>query len=317
MKRALLLVAFAAAACSKPTPPPPSEPAPSAAAAPAAAAPKPFAPPERDAIPEGPFGESVKRGYAIFHDTPTNAARYAGNGLSCKNCHLDDGRKENSTPMWAAWAMYPQFRKKNGHVNTLDERLRGCFTFSMNAPASEARSAPPPNDPILVDLQAYMFWLAKGVPVGEKVPGRGYPEVKKPSGGFSAERGAKVYAEQCALCHGDDGQGTKLASGAYAFPPLWGADSFNWGAGMHRINTAAAVIKANMPLSKPSSLTDQEAWDVAAYVDSKPRPADPRMKKGVAAADEEFHQEECAFGEERDGRTLGEGVRPEKQASAK
>ncbi len=315
MKRAVLLL-LAAAGCSKPSAPPP-DPAPTASAAHVAAEVKAFSPPAREAIPKGPFGESVKRGAAIFRDTPANAARYAGNGLSCKNCHLDDGRKADSTPMWAAWAMYPAFRKKNGHVNTLDERLRGCFTYSMNASASEAGAAPPPNDPVLVDLQAYMFWLATGVPVGKDVVGRGYPKVKKPAGGFSAERGKKVYDEQCALCHGDSGQGTKLASGAYAFPPLWGPDSFNWGAGMHRINTAAAFIKANMPLSKPNTLTDQQAWDVAAYVDSQPRPADPRMKKGVAAADKEFHQEECAFGDEHDGRVLGEGVRPEKQASAK
>ncbi len=61
------------------------------------------------------------------------------------------------------------------------------------------------------------------------------------------------------------------------FPPLWGSNSFNWGAGMHRVNTAAGFIKANMPLGKPNSLSDQEAWDVAAYINSFPRPADPRQ----------------------------------------
>ncbi len=34
----------------------------------------------------------------------------------------------------------------------------------------------------------------------------------------------------------------------------------------------------NMPLSKGDTLSDRDAWDVAAYVDSQPRPADPRKK---------------------------------------
>ena len=57
----------------------------------------------------------------------------------------------------------------------------------------------------------------------------------------------------------------------YVFPPLWGADSFNDGAGMHRVLTAARFIKAKMPLGKPD-LTDDDAFDVAAFINSKPRP---------------------------------------------
>ena len=63
----------------------------------------------------------------------------------------------------------------------------------------------------------------------------------------------------------------------YLFPPLWGPDSFNDGAGMHRVLTAARFIKARMPLGEPT-LTDDEAFDVAAFINSQPRPRDGRPR---------------------------------------
>ena len=86
-------------------------------------------------IPNDEFGESVRRGAAIFFDTPTHAAQFTGNSQSCANCHIDGGRMADSGPMWAAWGVYPAYRKKNGHVNTMEERLQGCFTYSENAQA--------------------------------------------------------------------------------------------------------------------------------------------------------------------------------------
>lgn len=260
-----------------------------------------------DEIPDGAFGDAVRRGKAIFDDTPKHAGEFVGNTLSCANCHIDSGRKADSAPMWGAWTMYPAYRKKNDRVNTLEERLRGCFTYSMNAPASPASTTPPPGDPILNDLQAYIFWMAQGLPTAKAMPGRGYPEFDKPEDGYSAERGAAVYKAQCAICHGDDGAGLVTEFGQQ-FPPLWGAESYNWGAGMHRINTSAAFIRANMPLGKPNSLTEQEAWDVAAYINSRPRPADPRQKGELRVADEQFHQHECSYGESVDEVILGTGA---------
>ena len=65
---------------------------------------------------------------------------------------------------------------------------------------------------------------------------------------------------------------TTEPSAGYVFPPLWGPDSFNDGAGMHRVLTAARFIKARMPFGQPD-LTDAQAFDVAAYINSQPRPA--------------------------------------------
>ena len=81
-----------------------------------------------------------------------------------------------------------------------------------------------------------------------------------------------VYAEKCASCHGADGQGKYGEQGQTFYPPLWGPRSFNIGAGMGRLNTAAAFVKANMPGGQGGTLTDQEAFDVAAYFTQQPRP---------------------------------------------
>lgn len=268
-----------------------------------------FQPPSRDEWPDGAFGDAVRRGAAIFRDTPTHAGKYVGNGLACANCHINNGRQPNSAPLWAAWVRYPAYRRKNDHVNSMEERIRGCFTYSMNAQASEAGHPPEPGSPLLTDLQAYMFWLATGAPTGKNMAGRGYPKLDKPAKGYDASRGQAIYEQQCALCHGEAGQGTKLADGRYAFPPLWGKDAYNWGAGMHRVNTAAGFIKANMPLGKPNSLSDQQAWDVAAYINSHERPVDPRFSKSYAKTAETFHKHECYYDKTVDGVALGRGAK--------
>lgn len=268
-------------------------------------------PPAHGDYPKGPFGEAVKRGEALFTDTRHTAGDYVGNDLNCSNCHLDAGRLANSAPLWGAWVAYPAYRKKNDHVNSMEERIRGCFTYSMNAKGSKIGHAPEPGTPLLTDMEAYMYWLAKGAPTGEKLPGRGYPKLDKPPKPYSPERGAKVYAENCAICHGENGEGTKLAHGdGYAFPPLWGKGSFNWGAGMHRVNTAANFIKANMPLGKPDSLSLQDAWDVAAFINHHERPSDPRDKGDLAATDAKFHNHACYYGDKlkSEAKPLGTGT---------
>jgi thiosulfate dehydrogenase len=295
-------------ACDKPAPTPAVTTTPVVAQPPAKPPSDLFQPPARGAYPEGELGEAVKRGEAIFHDTKANAGRFVGNDLSCANCHLDDGRRADSTPMWAAWGLYPAYRKKNGRVNTMAERLQGCFTFSMNAPASEAGHAPDPLDPVIVELEAYMYWLATGAPSGVKLKGQGYPELAKPAQAPDLARGQAIYTAQCAICHGEMGHGMPDPEGRQAFPPLWGARAYNWGAGMHRTNTAAAFIRANMPLGKPNTLSEQEAWDVAAFVNSHERPVDPRQgKRSIAETDAELHGEDCQYGEDVGG-VLGDGI---------
>lgn len=271
------------------------------AAAPASA-PATAAPP-RSAIPDNEFGELVRQGERIFADPGQFASDWVGNDLSCQNCHFDAGRYDKTASLRSAWPMYPAYRSKNQHVNDFAERLQGCFTYSMNG------KAPPRDGEVIQALQAYSFWLAKGMPTGEAPDVRGYPDVGDPPEPPSYARGETVFQEHCALCHGDDGQGQKAAGGAPGFPPLWGPRSYNWGAGMHRVNTAAAFIKAAMPLGKPD-LTDQQAWDVALFINSHERPQDPRFTGSVQDTAERFHKHQGQYGKTVNGQVLGEHSPP-------
>ncbi|AHB55787.1 c-type cytochrome [Pseudomonas aeruginosa] len=265
---------------------------------------EPFQPPAESSLPDNAFGEMVRQGQALFVETRKNAPHLVGNQLNCVNCHLDQGRRANSAPQWAAYPVYPAFRAKNNKVNTFAERLQGCFQFSMNG------KVPAADSPEIKALTVYAYWLASQAPTGVSLPGRGYPDVAPPEGGYSIERGAKVYAAQCAICHGADGQG-QMALGQTVFPPLWGAQSFNWGAGMHRINTAASFIKYNMPLGKPGTLSNRDAWDVAAFMNSHERPQDPRLVEGsVEKTRQKFHANDGVnlYGQKVNGVLLGQGI---------
>lgn len=249
----------------------------------------PFRPPPESAIPAGPDGDMIRLGAQVFTQTGRYAQAYIGNALTCANCHLDRGRKPDSAPMWAAYVRYPRYRKKNDKVNTMTDRIQGCFTFSMNG------KPPPPDSKPMVALVSYLHWLATGAPVGVDLKGQGYPELPKPAAQPDPVRGETVFEDNCALCHAADGQG-RQSGGVYVFPPLWGARSFNWGAGMHRVNTAAAFIKANMPYGVAPTLTDQQAWDVAAFVVSHPRPQDPRFTGEVDQTRAKYHKHTCYYG---------------------
>jgi thiosulfate dehydrogenase len=270
-----------------------------------------FAPPPASAIPEGPLGDSIRRGEALFTATGEYASEFVGSGLTCSNCHLDGGRDPNSAPMWAAAAMFPEYRRKNDRINTMEDRIMGCFIYSMNASASPAGVPPPAGHDIYRDFMSYFAFLATGAPTGITMEQRGFMDVEMPADGYDLERGATIYAEQCALCHGDNGQGQLAPDGTYAFPPLWGDKSYNWGAGMSRLANAAGFIKANMPFGNGMSLTDQQAWDVAAFVDSHERPPDPRQfQRGISIeeARQRHHASGDFYGQVVNGDLLGDGI---------
>lgn len=292
-------------------------------------------------IPKGNFGDKVRLGYKLFVNTQQLNGKYVGNKLNCSNCHMNAGQQANASPLWAAYFAYPAYRKKNDKVNSYQERIQGCFTYSMNG------TAPAKGSPELVALSAYSYWLGmsglmdkyqvegavpelsdemllKGgkredFPAPEavkqaltveqraKLPGKGFPSIDKPGLAYSPERGKEVYAAHCQSCHGDKGQGVEIA-GVYSLPPLWGENSFNWGAGMHRVNTAAFFIYENMPFAKGYQLTIQEAWDVAAYVNAHERPKDPRDTGDPKALKDQYHQHQGYLGQDVWGSVLGAGV---------
>src|SRR2546425_7688442 len=120
-------------------------------------------------------------------------------------------------------------------------------------------------------FRSYLWFLSRDVPIAPPPTPAGGANRLAQWAGFRADTaaGGRVYGSACAKCHGPDGQGTAVA------PPVWGPDSYNIGAGLARVRTAAAFIRDNMPLDQPGTLNDQEAFDVAAYVSAHPRPDFP------------------------------------------
>jgi thiosulfate dehydrogenase len=234
---------------------------------------------------EDPFGKLVKYGYALFTDTENQIGptvvdptkRFTGNNLACGNCHLNGGTQPYAMPLIGVWGQFPQYRAREGAVVTLEDRINGCMDRSMNGRALPLESHE------MEALAAYMHWLSTGVPVGAKLLGAGTLRVNEPPRAGDPARGAEVYARICAACHGPDGLGQHAGGGAgYQFPPLWGSDSFNNGAGMSRLLTVAAYAKHNMPLGttfRAPILTDEDAYDVGAYILSMPRPAKADLDK--------------------------------------
>lgn len=264
-----------------------------------------FRPPPEAEMPAGEFGDVIRRGREVFVDTPRAAPAYVGNSLRCVSCHLDAGRLADSSPLWAAFVSYPAYRSKTRSVTTFQQRLQGCFEYSMNG------RAPPLGAPELVALESYAYWLASGAPLDPNIAGRGYPALAPPAQRADFARGEKVYAQNCALCHGADGAGQRTQNGYAVFPALWGSDSFNWGAGMGRISNAAGFVKANMPLGLSGTLTDQQAWDVALYMNSHERPQDPRYTGSVQGTRHDFHAtEDSMYGREVAGKVLGASGAP-------
>lgn len=225
----------------------------------------------------------ILKGRDMFMNTQQFRGKYVFNDLNCKSCHLGEGRMNWSAPIWPAATTLPDYRGKNHHVNSLEERIAGCFSFSMNG------KPPAYGSDDMLAMVAYHQWLAKGAPVYEKnIGGRGFSHLgREAPEKLDFERGKAVYQENCAICHGDNGQGQRK-DGDVVFPPLWGDGSYNWGAGMTRVFTAASFIKNNMPLGKPGSLSDEEAWQVANFINSHERPQDPRYTGDVKETREKY-----------------------------
>lgn len=196
--------------------------------------------------------------------------RFAGNNLSCKNCHLNNGTKENSGGFVGVIYRYPQFRSRLNRMSTIEDRVDDCMERSLNGKPLDKNSKE------MKAIISYMTWLSSKIPEGNgKVKGQGFIKLPLLDRAASPEKGKQVFLQKCMACHGIQGQGLKAEKG-YLFPPLWGKDSFNNGAGMNRLLTSSAFIKANMPFGNPN-LSVEEAYDVASYINSQDRP----IKKGL------------------------------------
>jgi thiosulfate dehydrogenase len=218
-----------------------------------------FRPPALEDVPATEEGNAIRYGYEIVVNTQQHVKDYLGNALSCRNCHLDAGRVPHAGPFVGVYPALPEYRARNAKMTTIEMRINDCFERSMNGKKL-------PSDSLEMDaVIAYMAWLSQGIPVGTRIPERGFPRIKS-SRRADPLNGRQLYVGKCAVCHGAEGQGTATA------PPVWGPGSYNQGAGMARLSIAASFIKRNMPLGQGGTLSDDEAWDLAAFINSRPRP---------------------------------------------
>ncbi|HMP92446.1 MAG TPA: c-type cytochrome [Phnomibacter sp.] len=215
------------------------------------------------------------------HDIITNTALYFGpngkvaqitNGMNCQNCHLQAGTKAWGNNYGAVYSTYPKYRDRSGTIETIPKRVNDCFERSLNGKALDTTSRE------MQAIVAYISWLGKGVAKGQKPKGSGITELPYLDRPASPERGKAVYIAQCQSCHGVNGEGTPDGNNiGYAYPPLWGPNSYNSGAGLFRLSRFAGYVMDNMPFNKAThenaALTVEDAWDVAAFVNAQPRPS--------------------------------------------
>ena len=214
-------------------------------------------------IPNDSMGASIRRGLYLMRFTPESLPQYATSGLRCTSCHQDDGIKLSAGSLTGVHARFPQYMSRTGAVIDLADRINYCFTRSLagNALPKESRE--------MEDLLAYMAFISAGVPTGYHMSTAAMPKMPTELVG-DAQRGERLFVEKtCSACHGANGEGMGV------LPPLWGPKSYSIGASMARVERAAAFIYRNMPQAAPGTLSEQEAWDLAAYINGKPRPDSP------------------------------------------
>ena len=196
--------------------------------------------------------------------------RYTNSRLACASCHIGAGVEPGNLSLATAITRYPRISPTTGAKETIEDRINGCMMRSMNGRTL------PDNSPQMMAMVAYLGFLARQdvATAASQRKAHEPPAFKTPNRAANLEAGQHVFEKRCAACHGQDGAGLPASPDlvqGYVFPPLWGSNSFNDGAGLHRVLTAAKFIKAKMPLGK-ADLDDEDAFDVAAYINSKPRP---------------------------------------------
>jgi cytochrome c peroxidase len=245
-----------------------------------------WAPVHSSEMPQGAQGDLVRYGELLLTKTyallgpgaKDPAMRYSGNGLNCTSCHQDNGTKKFGLPWMGVSQMYPQYRAREDQEQGLEARINGCFERSLNGKALPVKSRE------MKAMVAYIDWLSEDMP--KNVDGLGTPKFEGPNRRADLVSGEAVYARACMSCHGENGEGYQSmssdASGNYVAPALWGPNSYNNGAGMNRLLTAAAFVHSNMPLGTQwnhPAVSKEDAYDVAGYLSSKQRPQMSGLEK--------------------------------------
>lgn len=240
-------------------------------------------------LDDSPLAKEIRWGYRIFTNTPGEASQFAPGRGSCNNCHLNAGQREKALPLVGVAGMFPEYNRRAGRLISLGDRIVDCFLRSQNAtgriavdddgrvPPDVVEVLPSPTSKEVLAISAYLAWLSSGAPVGKNPTWRGQNVIPVsalvPMDNLDPKKGETIFLDRCTSCHGVDGQG--VAIGDKRPGPLWGPDSWNDGAGAARIYTLAGIIRYTMPYLDPGNMTDEDAQQLAAFINSKPRPSFP------------------------------------------
>lgn len=234
--------------------------------------------PDESSIPSGEEGKLIRYGKQLIEHTasfigPLGKVGSLSNGMNCQNCHLKAGTVPLGNNYFAVAATYPKFRERSGKIESIEKRVNDCIERSLNGKKLDSTSRE------MSAMVAYIKWVGKDVPKKTKPRGSGLAELKNLDRAADPAKGKTVFEQNCARCHGTQGEGMREQNDLteWKYPPLWGENSYNIGAGLFRLSRFASYVKMNMPndisnYNQPF-LSDEEAWDVAAYVNSMPRPS--------------------------------------------
>lgn len=231
--------------------------------------------PDEGTIPAGKAGEDIRYGRELVVHTarylgPQGSVATISNGMNCQNCHLAGGTKVFGNNYAVFMSSYPKMGARSGKVDAPSKRITDCFERSL------AGKAPDTAGREVQAMLAYMKWLGRDVTKGEKLFGSASGKLAFMDHAANPIKGKDIFTTKCKSCHGANGEGLLAADQkTYTYPPLWGKHSYNDGAGMYRLSNFAGFVKNNMPLGatyQNPQLTDEQAWDVAAFVNSQPRP---------------------------------------------
>jgi thiosulfate dehydrogenase len=234
-----------------------------------------WAPPDTSSIPATAEGDRIRYGHALIANTayylgPKGVVAQISNGMNCQNCHLNAGLKDFSNPFYMVASAYPQYRHRSGRVESVEFRVNDCMERSMHGQKLDSGSEE------MRAMVAYLKWVGKDLPKGSKPRGTAVEELPYLERPADPGRGKMIYEQKCMRCHGEGGQGVANPEGwGYTYPPLWGPRSFNTAAGLYRLSRMAGFVKGSMPYDSAAlgyKLSNEDAWDVSAYIVSQPRP---------------------------------------------
>ena len=231
--------------------------------------------PDSNLIKSEPEAELIRYGRMLIINTafyfgPKGRINQLANGMNCQNCHLNGGTVPFGNNFGKVFATYPLYRARNNGIQDIYMRINDCLQRSLNGKTLDTASKE------MQAMYAYLKWIGEEVPKGKAYKGTSIMQLEFLNRAADPLKGSLVYRTQCERCHGADGAGMPNSDGTgYTYPPLWGGHSFNDGAGLFRIRSFAGFVKNNMPQGTTylrPQLTDEEAWDVAAFVLGQPRP---------------------------------------------